>query len=346
MQDIANKLNISKNAVSQALTGKPGVSEATRKLIFQVAEELGYHYPSKKRTRLNGYKNIGLIASDYAFSQKSFFGEIYLSIEKEILKRGMNLVIQSIDEAAKEQLLLPSFIENNQMDGLLILSHINTEYIQKVISTEIPTVLIDHHHPAIRADCILTNNRFGAYTSVQHLIGLNHKEIGFVGNISFSPSYQERLEGYNMALSDHGINANEDFILKNAREEEDFLYNWLEQIPGQPTAWFCVNDGLGFLMKTCLQKMGKKIPQDVSICSFDNGQLSRMAQITSMDIDLQYYGKKAVEQLCWRMENRNEPFIEILLPSELIKRESTSVLQKRTYEENKNGLEKEIYGLD
>lgn len=327
MQDIANRLNISKNAVSQALSGKPGVSERTRKLIFKVADELGYEYTLKKKTPQNVFQNIGLIASDFAFSH-NFFGEIYLSIEKEILKREMNLVIQSIDQETKEQLTLPSFIENHQIDGLLILSHISTEYIHTVIATGLPTVLIDHHDPQIHADSILTNNRFGAYTAVQHLIDLNHKEIGFMGNISFSPSYQERLEGYLLALNDNGITVNEEFILKNAQEKEEFIHKWLEQIPNQPTAWFCVNDGLGFLAKTCLQKMGKRIPQDVSICSFDNGQLSQISNITSMDIDLQYYGKKAVEQLCWRMKNRNEPFIEILLPSKLIKRESTSYRAK------------------
>ncbi|SEM94336.1 LacI family DNA-binding transcriptional regulator [Lihuaxuella thermophila] len=323
MQDIANRLNISKNAVSQALSGKPGVSERTRKLIFKVADELGYEYAVKKKSPQRVFQQIGLIASDFAFSL-TFFGEIYLSIEKEILKRDMNLVMQSIDQETKERLILPSFIENRQIDGLLILSHISTAYIQKVVDTGIPTVLIDHHDPRIHADCILTNNRFGAYTAVQHLIDLNHQEIGFMGNISFSPSYQERLEGYLLALSENGIAVNEEYILKNAQEKEDFIHKWLEQIPNQPTAWFCVNDGLGFLAKTCLQKMGKRIPEDVSICSFDNGQLSRISNITSMDIDLQYYGRKSVEQLCWRMQNRDEPFVEILLPSKLVRRESTS----------------------
>ncbi|MFC3882004.1 substrate-binding domain-containing protein [Bacillus songklensis] len=327
MQDIADKLNISKNSVSQALTGKSGVSDHTRKLVQQVADELGYKYQkSRKPQVVNKTGNIGLIASDFTFSQKSFFGEIYLSVEKETSSRRMNLLIQSISSHAKENLILPPFIENNMIDGIVILSHISTEYINAVIATGIPTVLIDHHHPLIQADAVLTNNRLGAYTAVEHLIKLGHKEIGFIGNIHFSPSYEERLEGYMLALREYGIKPSEDFMITDIVEKEEEIATCLSKIEKLPTAWFCANDGLGFFVNSCMQYLGKKVPEEVSICSFDNGQLSKIAKpkITTMDIDLHYYGKKAVEQLFRRIENRNEPLVEILLPTKLIKRESTA----------------------
>ncbi len=49
MQDIADHLQISKNSVSQALTGKDGVSEATRALVKETAERLGYVYRKSRR---------------------------------------------------------------------------------------------------------------------------------------------------------------------------------------------------------------------------------------------------------------------------------------------------------
>ena len=93
-----------------------------------------------------------------------------------------------------------------------------------------------------------------------------------------------------------------------------------------PSAWFCVNDGHGFIVTSVLQLKGFKVPEDASVCSFDNGQLSQIAtpKITTMDIDLNYFGKKAVEQLCWRIDHKDEPIHEILLPTKLIIRESTA----------------------
>lgn len=329
MQDIADRLNISKNSVSQALSGKPGVSEETRRLVQLTADELGYDYPKSRKAKpaeQNAPKNIALIASDYAFSFKSFFGEIYLSVEKEVRERGMNLFIESIDREAKESLTLPALLSTHNIDGILILSHISTDYILKILDTGIPTVLIDHHEPWLQADSILTNNRFGAFTAVEHLIKLGHRDIAYIGDVEFSPSYQERLEGYLLALNKYGITPNEDFMFKTAHEDQDELTDFFEGLERKPTAWFCVNDGHGFLILSLLQQKGFKVPDDVSICSFDNGQLSQIStpKITTVDIDLKYFGKKAVEQLCWRIENRDDPIHEILLPTKLLIRESTA----------------------
>ncbi|QKE71424.1 LacI family DNA-binding transcriptional regulator [Arthrobacter citreus] len=333
MQDIAKRLNISKNSVSQALSGKAGVSEETRKLIQDTADELGYSY-SNNRTQKpieeKTVKTIGLIASELAFSLTGFFGEIYLSIQKELKARDMNFLIESIDQHSVENLIMPNLLTNQEIDGLLILSHISTDYTAKVISSGIPTVLIDHHEPFLHADSILTNNRFAAFTAVEHLIKLGHTEISFVGDVDISPSYQERLEGYFLALKRYGIKQNEAFLLNHAKEEQSHIKGLLDQLTTQPTAYFCVNDGLGFLIQSELQQRGFNVPDDVSICSFDNGQLSQIAspKMTTMDIDLNFFGKKAVEQLCWRIENKDEPIHEILLPTRLIIRESTGELGK------------------
>lgn len=333
MQDIADRLNISKNSVSQALSGKPGVSEETRRLVEKAADELGYQYHTKrkqKQAEKNVPRNFALIASDYTFSLTSFFGEIYLSIEKELRDRGIHLFIESINNDSQKNLILPALLTNHEIHGILILSHISTDYIARIIETGIPTVLIDHHSPYLQADSILTNNRFGAYMAVEHLIQLGHREIAFVGEIDYSPSYQERLEGYFLALNKYGIKPNQDFIFKNVQETPDEITKIFENLHIQPTAWFCVNDSHGFLVTTVLQQKGIQIPEEVSVCSFDNGQLSQISipKITSMDIDLNYFGRKAVEQLCWRIDHKDEPIHEILLPTRLIIRASTAEIKK------------------
>jgi LacI family transcriptional regulator len=297
-------------------------------MIMATAKQLGYVYSVSVMKKARGRtKNIMLIGSEIAFSQKSFFGEIYLAVEREVSKNGLNLLIQSINREAKENLILPQAVQSQAVDGILILSHISNPYINAIIATGIPTVLVDHHDPKIFADCILINNRFGAYGAVQHLIELGHSEIGFIGNIAGSPSYYERFEGYLMALNYNNIAVDTEITLKDTTEQGDDIFELLKQLNKMPTAWFCVNDGIGFLVNSSLKQLGIKIPQSVSVCSFDNGQLSQIATpgITSIEIDLELYGRKAVEQLLWRIENKDEPFMEILLPTCLIPRESTMI---------------------
>ena len=132
MQDIADRLNISRNSVSQALSGKDGVSEETRRKIIKTAEEMGYRYTKKKTSAdKKAVKTIGLIASEFAFSMTNFFGEIYLAFEREAQRHGMNLLIQSITPAARDRQELPSFIDDGQVGGIVVPSHISTEDINK-----------------------------------------------------------------------------------------------------------------------------------------------------------------------------------------------------------------------
>ncbi|MDU4694754.1 MAG: LacI family DNA-binding transcriptional regulator [Paenibacillus sp.] len=326
MQDIADRLNLSKNSVSQALSGKDGVSEETRRLILETAEAMGYRYAKKpSASRQGSVKTIGLIASDFAFSMK-FFGEIYLAVEREAKNHGINLLIQSITPEMKEQLILPSFIKDNQVDGLLILSHISTAYISNVIARGIPTVLIDHHHPLLQADAVLTNNRFSAYIAVKHLLDLGHRDIGILGNVAISPSYQERWEGYMLALREHGIEPREGRILVHTVEEEGIITETMNRVEEQPSAWFCLNDGFAYYVSSALRGLGYKIPDEISVCGFDNSHYSQMAspKITTMEVDLALFAHKAFEQLLWRIDNPDEAYQEILLPTHFIERESTA----------------------
>lgn len=322
MQDIADQLNISKNSVSQALSGKPGVSEETRREVSDMADQLGYIYRTRQ-TKNNQINNIALIASDFAFSQ-TFFGNIYLSIQEEAKKKGMNLLIESINPKAANDLSVPSFIENKSVQGIIILSHITTDYINMIISTGIPTILIDHHHPHIQADAILTNNHFGAFLAVEHLINNNHKNIGFIGNTSFSPSYYERLQGYYMALEEHQLPVQGKNILTNIPDDEKTVREAIDNLSELPTAWFCLNDQLGYMVSESLKRRGYRIPDDMSIFSFDNGQLAQMSspRITSMEINLSKYGEKGFELLLWRINHPNEPIQEILFLPKLIEGKS------------------------
>ncbi|OWR28528.1 LacI family transcriptional regulator [Saccharibacillus sp. O23] len=333
MQDIADQLGISKNSVSQALAGKDGVSEETRRTIVRTAAEMGYAYSENRGRRREEPPqesgSIALIASDFAFSQKGFFGEIYLTIEDEAAKRGKTLLIQSVSRQAADSLTLPSFIENGSVEGVLILSHITTDYIRKVLDTGIPAVLIDHHHPFIQADCILTNNRFSAYEAVHHLARLGHKRLGFIGNTALSPSYDERLDGFRLAQRELGLpESHEAWIVRDAEEDSEFVGRLVQRLAAaenMPTAWFCVNDGFGYYLNTALQQAGLRVPQDVSVVSFDNGYLSRLAvpPITTLDVDLALYGRRAVARLIERIEQPDEPFTELLLPTKLLVRGSS-----------------------
>ena len=175
MNDIAKSLGISKNMISQALSGKDGVSEDTRQKVIETADILGYIYKKSKNTEIN---KIALVGSTKTFSL-DFFGGICLSTQSELSELNMELTIISISDEDIKNNIIPQGIYES--DGILILSHIDDNYIESIVSLNIPCVLNDHHIPSLNADCVLINNRFGAFSAVNHLIELGHTEIGFLG---------------------------------------------------------------------------------------------------------------------------------------------------------------------
>lgn len=328
MQDIADQLNISKNSVSQALRGKSGVSDKTKALVKKTADELGYHYnfsgepddPQSRRT-----KKFLLLASSFALSQASFFGKILSSIENSVEQSGSQLRVIEITDQDIQEHILKNELTGQEWDGIFIMSHINDPFIEKVISFGCPCVLIDHHHPHFKADAILTQNQKGAYSAVEYLIQNNHKKIGFIGDISFSPSYNDRLTGYTKVLKDYSIEYDEHYVISDSKESQRNLYSRLDSLDDMPSAWFCVNSGLAFILNSYLHSKGYSVPEDVSILCFDDTEFTRLSQpqLTCISTDLGYMGKSAVDLMAYRISHPDNPHLEINIAPELIVRSST-----------------------
>ena len=326
MQDIANELNISKNSVSRALSGKSGISDATRQDIINKAQEMGYNYKGENGNKV---RHFAIIASLFTFSKKDFFGEIYSDIEKRLKKSNINLYVHSIDNESLKNLDIPKTISEGSVEGIIILSHLTDDYIKKILSYKIPTVIIDYHSPVIPADCVIAKNKEGAYKAVQYLIDNNHTKIGFIGDIGFSPSYEERWDGYLSALRKNNIKANKEFTITKVIEEKEDVFKKLSKLKEHPTSWFCVNSGLGFLLSLYYNSIGMRVPRDVSIICFDNTDFTRLAMppLTSVYTDLSFFADKSLELLNHRIYHPDEPFLNIALPTEIIERNSVAKLK-------------------
>lgn len=314
MQDIADALGISKNSVSQALRNKPGVSQQTKQLVKNKADELGYRYQTATEDTTMSFL---LMATEFAFSQTSFFGEIVKSAESATQRAHIKLDTYTLSDETLQQMILPEHI--NEYDGILVLSHSNNDYIKQVIATGIPVTLIDHHDPELLADAILSKNTDGTFQAISLLIANGMKRIGFIGDTSFSPSYLERHRGYHRALAEHGISQEPEIEITEIEESQGALFSRLKSIEQMPDAWFCVNSGLAFMLNSYLQSAGYTIPDDISIICFDETEFTRMAipRLTNVATNLEFMGQLAIRTLLHRINHPDEPIIHQQIVPEL-----------------------------
>ncbi|MBS5305993.1 LacI family DNA-binding transcriptional regulator [Clostridium sp.] len=335
MKDIAERLDISINAVSLALNSKAGVSEETRKQVLDIAEELGYLDKSPKFVKSFANKNICVIIKKYYFEDNTFYSKIMMGIGEESRRKGYDIITCLIN-ATEES--IPSCIESKKVCGIIVIGTIEDEYLVKLKNYKIPVVLVDHTSLLESTDSILTDNKLGSFNITKLLIEKGYKDIGFFGDLEYSLSIKERFFGYREAIKKflkfNNFKEAEVFI-----EERSVLYDVEQNIIDKniegikerinrinkiPEAFVCSNDNAAIALITSLKELGYMVPKDIAVVGFDDIVLSSLIEpkLTTVRVEKDFMGRKAVDRLLWRIENKKDPDEKTILSVEVIERDS------------------------
>ncbi len=329
LQDIADRLGISKYAVSLALNDKPGVSDELRKEIIKLAFEMDYQGNKKKQVKKNG--NILVLIPDYISNDTFFYNSIYWSVEADIKKRGFNAVLTGVNADMQEKLEYPSFYYEMEFCGIIIIGIFTKEYVRKLLASGQPVISIDHYYDDIPMDAVVTANLEGSYNIVSYMIEKGHKDIGYIGSIEMTSSLYERWCGYNKAMLYYGLKVKEEHCILTASplnvlfaepEELERLISGMESLP---TAWFCGGDRIAINLINVLSRKNIKIPEEISVAGFDDIEAANMIipSLTTVRIDRQRMGQEAVDLLIRRLQQNGEKQ-KISIYGELVIRESVN----------------------
>lgn len=298
-------------------------------MVHEAAKELGYVFKQRESSKnVLEIKQFLLIATEFALSQKSFFGRIIDRLEKNCTENNASFLVRGVTTEMIDNLQIPEILSKIEFDGLFILSHISTSYIEKLLNLELPTIMIDHHQPTLDADTVISENYTGAFQAITYLIETGCNQIGFIGDVNFSPSYDERFLGYKRAMQHQKKLTYPDFEITNIKENHVELYNRLEQLEEMPDGWFCVNSGLAFILNSFLLTKGYQVPKDISIISFDNTEFNLLAQpqISSIATDLDFMADSALELMKKRISYPALPYTQVAIIPTLMLRGSIKTM--------------------
>jgi len=345
MQQIADHLAVSKFVVSKALSGKGGVSEATKERVIQAASQLGYfaqknaYVKSMKLEQLPKVapadkQSVLVLMPNIRFQTKEslYWGRILDGVSERLEEDGLGMVI--VSEQSVDHFL--HFLNPNGILGLIGVGEISTALLLEVHRIGLPMVLVDHEDALIPSDTVFTNNFESMYRLTKHLIGIGHKSLAFVGDVRFSRSFQDRFLGFRYAMEEqdsigYGGRLPDDSLLPvDGLEHEQFA----EQIKGWamkrkktrtlPTALVCANDMIAIGAVHALTELGVEVPGEVSVTGFDNIEDAyRMSPaLTTVHVHKESLGRRAVDRLLGRIEKKEEPTEKIMLAGELLYRDS------------------------
>ncbi len=330
IKGIAKRAGVSYSTVSRALNQKKGVRPEVRQSILELAREMRYFPNSKAKALVE--KRVGVIGvvisrtSEFAF-QNPYYSHVLLGLSSVAAENDYRIML-SINEQESYSALYHRCL----VDGLVVVANrMDDERIPQLVDEKIPAVAIPGYLPNYQVNIASVNseNFHSVYRAVSYLIGLGHKNIAFILGQMNSKYTVERLEAYKAAFKDKNLKVNPEYIREsNFTKRDGFrLMGQLLDLPNPPSAVLCITDAVtpGALHQIACR--GLKIPEDISVvaigCS-DNLELFQ-PPLTTIKIPAVQVGENAARILFELIENGETQDKHLVIPSDLIVRESTDV---------------------
>lgn len=325
MADIAKELGVSTVTVSKALSDQKGVSEEMREKIKELAAQMGYKAVGSGKDGGHPSYNIGvLVLETYIEKYSSFYWEFYQKINASAGKENCFVLLEFLGAESEEQLALPKLIQENKIDGLMILGQLSTEYLEMLREhTNVPKVYMDFYDRRVQADSVISNSFYGAYHVTDYLFEMGHEEIGYVGTVLVTESITDRYLGYYKAIMEHGKEPRKEWMIQD-RESHIEIYEQLELPKDLPSAFVCNSDLAASKLIKALKEKGYRVPEDISVVGYDDYLYPGLCDIgiTTYSVDMEKMSQVGMEMLLERMGGSENPYMMQVIEGKFIKRDS------------------------
>jgi len=335
IKEVAKLANVAPSTVSRVIANSPRISEKTKKKVKEAMEQLGYHPNFIARSLASqSTQAIGLVmpsSGDVVF-QNPFFPTVLQGISEGAHEKNYALHMTTGKSEDETLDAVIHMVQGRRVDGVVLLySKVEDKVISYLKGRDFPFVVVGKPYKHVEEITHVDNDNFRAMKeATEYLIGLGHHEIAFIGGSLDLVVTVDRLLGYERALRDANIPLRNEYIVQEEflREGGQEAVAELMQLKEHPTALVVADDFMALGVLNTLDELGIRVPEDISIVSFNNVLLAEMSKppLTSVDINILDLGYQASKSLIQKIENNNEPTKRIIISHNLVERHSCSKL--------------------
>lgn len=332
IKDIAKALEISVSTVSRALKNHPDISSETKKLVQDTAREMHYE-PNllALSLRKNKRNTIGVIIPEIVHH---FFSSVISGIEDLAYDKGYHIIICQSNENYQREVFNAHALLSNRVDGLLASVSKNTfqfDHFRQFIDQGIPIVFFDRICSELNTDRVVIDDEAGSFLATEHLIKTGKKKIAHLAAPQNLIIGQGRFAGYQRALRHYQIPYTTRLVLHcDTRELALQRFETFLEINDDIDGVFAVNDTTAITAMQIIQRMGKKVPEDIAVVGFGDGPNALISNPALTTIEQKGYemGMEAVSFVINKIENESlvDQFQTKVLSPLLVKRDSTPTI--------------------
>lgn len=318
MRDVASLAGVSVGTVSRVINNEKGIKEITFQKVTQAIKELNYIPDAYARgMKKSKTETVALILPSI---WHPFFSEFAYHVEKELRSLNYKLFLCNIDEG-KREIEYIKMLQENKVDGIIAITYSD---IEDYLATNIPFVSIDRTYSDKNIPCVTSDNGGGGSLAAKKLIEKGCQEFAFIGgHNSTTNTTKDRRIYFEDYLKKHKKNYH---ILDVEEPIENFdkkLENFFNEYPNIDGI-FTVNDFTALDVIRTLERMGRKVPNDVQVIGYDGIRfaIDREYPVTTMKQPLEKMAKVAIEVLLARINGDNHR-IQTVLPVSYIEGRTT-----------------------
>lgn len=323
--DIAKAAGVSAATVSRALRNSPRVSPDSRERIQAIASELGYRPNLLARNlRQQSSMMLGLVVDDVS---DEFGSQVISGVEDESRNAGYHLIVWSAHKNAEAERVAVQTFNDLQLDGV-IMADTWLHSTEELPDLAVPAVFVNRRHAGEQVHYVGPDDTYGAYIATQHLLELGHRRIGYISGPLEWRASPERLKGFQMALRDQSVIFDPDLVAYgdwrvNSGETEGLR---LLSRPDRPTAIFAANDYMALGVMDAANKLGLKVPEDLSVIGYDNRSFAPFCRprLSTVSLPLYEMGVEAAKKLIAMIRDDSLEPSSVSVRGKLFVRESTA----------------------
>lgn len=328
--DVAARAGVSRTTVSFVLNGRAdaGIPAETRRRVEDAARELGYHPHGAARALAGGASHtIGLVLrqSPDQVSVDALLAETLWGIGSEAHLGGYRVLVEPLSPGEGHY---SELVSSQRVDGLIVSGpRTDDEELVALVREGFP-LIVQGSLPSVAVPSVDVDNRAGARTAVDHLLGLGHRRIGCITNAPLAyTAAADRLAGYRDALEAAAVDAAPELVVEGAFDAASGWTAMQDLLARAPdvTAVFVASDIVAFGALRAVREAGRRVPADISVVGFDDIPLARHFDppLTTIRLPARDLGAAAGRALVERLAGRAGRE-RTLLPTELVVRDSTA----------------------
>lgn len=328
LKDVALRAEVNCSTVSRILNGRPSeyITDATRKNVIRIAQELGYQPNRMARALVSGKtRTIGIAGLG---SNADFGAEMGKGIAGVCDEQDYHYVIYPRWHEDSNSHGIIELAIQSRFEGLVVSisnSQVASDICRKV-SRHLPVVVLNESVDPEIADSVVSKDEEGISEAMAHLVGLGHRRIAFLGGDSASSTARVRQDAYRVWLEHYGIEPDESYIhgVDWGDWWVDSAVDELMNLEKKPTAVLTASDTLAAKCMQSLRSQGIRVPDDISVVGYGNLPYSCYLGLTTANQNPTLMGQIAAKRLFERMEDPDMPGEMLTVHSNLVVRESTS----------------------